>query len=105
MAAAWKVNNLDFYKSHGGKTAVVFNVHWICIDKDTDGNTGECYGTVVISTDDLSSFTAYSDVTETQVVGWAKAALGSDEVASIEANVAGQIAEQATPTQASGTPW
>ena len=105
MAATWTVNNLDFYKSHGGKTDVVFTVHWNCGDKDSNGNSGRCYGTVVISTDDLSSFTAYSDVTETQVVGWAKAALGSDEVASIEANVAGQIAEQATPTEGSGVPW
>ena len=105
MAATWTVNNLDFHKSHGGKTDVVFNIHWNCEDKDSNGNSGRCYGTIGISTDDLSSFTAYSDVTETQVVGWAKAALGSDEIASIEANVAGQIAEQATPTEGSGVPW
>jgi hypothetical protein len=105
MAAQWTVNNLDFYKSHGGKTDVVFNIHWNCADEDESGNTGRCYGTVVISTDDLSSFTAYANITETQVVGWVKAALGSDEVTSIEDNVAGQIAEQATPTKGSGVPW
>ncbi len=54
MAATWSINTLDFYKSHGGKTNVVFNVHWICTDKDSSGNTGECYGTIVIPTDDLS---------------------------------------------------
>ena len=105
MAATWTVNNLDFYKSHGGKTDVVFNVHWSCSDKDTDGNAGQCYGTIVIPTDDLSSFTSYSDITETQAIGWAKAALGDDEVASIESNVANQISEKATPKQDSGVPW
>ena len=105
MAATWSINTLDFYKSHGGKTNVVFNVHWVCADKDTDGNTGQCYGTIVIPTDDLSSFTAYSDIKETQAIEWAKAALGSNEVTSIEANVAGQIAEKATPKQGSGIPW
>ena len=38
-------------------------------------------------------------------IDWAKAALGSDGVTSIEANVAGQIAEKATPKQGSGIPW
>ena len=105
MASTWTINSLDFYKSHGGKTNVVFNVHWNCADKDSNGNTGQCYGTARISTDDLSSFTSYSEITETQAIGWAKDALGSDEVTSIEANVAGQIAEQATPTEGSGVPW
>ena len=105
MAATWSINTLDFYKSHGGKTNVVFTVHWVCADKDIDGNTGRCYGTIVIPTDDLSSFTSYSDIKETQAIEWAKAALGSNEVTSIEANVAGQIAEKATPKQGSGIPW
>ena len=105
MGATWTINNLDFYKSHGGKTDVVFNVHWNCEDQDSDGNTGQCYGTARIPTDDLSDFTAYSDITKTKAIGWAKDALGEDEVASIEANVARQIAEQATPTKATGTPW
>jgi hypothetical protein len=105
MAATWTVNNLDFYKSHGGQTNVVFTVHWNCADKDSNGNTGQCYGTARIPTDDLSDFTAYSDITEAKAVEWAKNALGSDEVTSIEANVANQIAEKATPKQESGVPW
>lgn len=105
MAATWKINNLDRHKSLSGKTDVVFNIHWDCTDKDSNGNTGRCYGTIRIPTDDLSSFTSYSEITETQAIGWAKDALGSDEVTSIEANVAGQIAEKASPTEESGVPW
>ena len=105
MAAEWTINNLDFYKSHGGKTDVIFNIHWNCADEDESGNKGRCYGTIVIPTDDLSSFTAYSDITEAKAVEWAKTALGSDEVTSIESNVAGQIAEKASPKKDSGVPW
>tara|TARA_Y100000114_G_C11694118_1_gene295101 strand:- start:46 stop:363 length:318 start_codon:yes stop_codon:yes gene_type:complete len=105
MAATWTVNNLDFYKSLSGKSDVVFNVHWNCEDKDSDGNTGRVYGTVAIPTDDLSSFTAYADIKETQAVKWAKDALGSNEVTSIESNVANQIAEKATPKEDLGVPW
>lgn len=105
MAATWTVNTLDFYKSHGGKANVVFNIHWNCADKDSNGNTGQCCGSIAIPTDDLSSFTSYSDITETKAIGWAKDALGSDEVSSIEANVAGQIEEKATPKRGSGIPW
>ena len=104
MAATWKINNLDRHKSLSGKTDVVFNVHWNCEDKDSNGNSGRCYGTARIPTDDLSDFTAYADITETKALGWAKVALGDDAVASIEANVAGQIAEKATPTEESGVP-
>lgn len=105
MAVTWTINSLDRYKNLSGKTDVVFSVHWNCEEKDSSGNTGRCYGSVVIPTDDLSDFTAYSDITKTKAIGWAKDALGEDEVASIEANVARQIAEQATPTKATGTPW
>ena len=105
MAATWTINNLDFYKSHGGKTDVVFNIHWNCADKDSSGNTGTVVGTVAISTDDLSSFTSYSDITETQAIGWTKDALGSQRVSEVESLVAAEIAEKASPKEGSGVPW
>ena len=105
MAATWTVNNLDRYKNLSGKTDVVFTVHWNCEDKDSNGNSGRRYGSVVIPTDDLSSFTAYADIKETQAIDWAKAALGSEKVSEVESAVAAEIAEKATPTQATGKPW
>lgn len=105
MVATWTATNLDYYTSLDDHTDVVFVVHWNCQDEDANGNTGRCYGTVGISTDDLSDFTAYADITETQAIGWAKDALGADEVSATEANVAAQIAEKENPTQGSGVPW
>jgi hypothetical protein len=42
---------------------------------------------------------------KTQAIGWAKDALGEDEVASIEAGIASQIDAMANPTTASGVTW
>lgn len=105
MTATWTATNLDYYTSLDDHTDVVYVVHWNCQDEDADGNIGRCYGTVGLSTDDLSDFTAYADITEEQAIGWAKDALGADEVAATEANVAAQIAEKENPTKGSGVPW
>ena len=89
MAVTWKVVNLDYTKSLSGKTNVVTNVHWKAEDVKTSG--GKVYpamekGSVSLDTSDLSSYTAYDDVTEENAVGWAKDALGSLEVvAAVEA--------------------
>ena len=105
MTATWTVSNLDFQKNLNGKTDVVKTVHWNCEDKDENGNSGRVYGTVSLSTDDLSNFITYSDITSEQAIAWAKAELGNEAVASAESNVAAQIAEKANPTQGSGVPW
>jgi|3_EtaG_2_1085321.scaffolds.fasta_scaffold70184_2 hypothetical protein len=85
MAVTWKVVNLDYTKSLSGKTNVVTNVHWKAEDVKTSG--GKSYpamekGSVSLDTSDLSSYTAYDDVTEEVAVGWAKDALSSLEVAA-----------------------
>ena len=105
MAVTWKINNVNYIKSLSGKTNVVNEVDWSCSDSDSDGNTGQSYGSVSIPTDDLSSFTAYDSLTESTVLGWVKDALGSTAVTSIENRIASEIAEKATPTKGSGIPW
>jgi hypothetical protein len=103
--ATWKAVSCDYATEIDGNSNVINNVHWECTDIDDDECFGRVYGSVNIATDDLSSFIAYNDLTEEQVIAWAKAAIGDEEVAAIEANVAAQIAEQHNPTEGSGTPW
>ena len=57
---------------------------------------------------DSDDFTAYADVTEEIAIDWAKAKLGDDELAAVEANLDAQIASQESPpvpTDGSGIPW
>lgn len=105
MAITWSIIRLDYALSEDGHTDVVNNSHWQCIDEDASGNQARVYGSVAIPTDDLSNFTPYADITEAEALQWTLDALGAEEVASIEANVAAQLQAIENPTEGSGTPW
>lgn len=92
----WAVVQMDAYPEYDGETDVVFTVHWTLTG--TDGTyVGSVYGSVGVTVDEGSTFTPYEDLTEAQVVGWVQDALGEEQVASYEANVAQQIADQIDP--------
>ena len=112
MAVTWDVIQLDSTKTVGSLSDVITNVHWTASDSDTVGSgdsavvhSGSAYGTVGLAEADSGSFTAYADITKANAIAWAKAALGSDEVTSIETRIAAQITESKTPTKTSGVPW
>ena len=105
MAITWSIVQLDYALSEDGHTDVVNNSHWQCIDEDASGNQARVYGSVGIPTDDITDFIPYADITEAKALEWTKAALGAEEVSSIEANVAAQLQLVENPTEGSGTPW
>ena len=112
MAVTWDVVSLDATKTVGSLSDVVTTVHWTASDSETVGSgdsavvhTGSSYGSIGLAEADASSFTAYADITKANAIAWAKAALGSDEVTSIETQIAAQITESKTPTTTSGVPW
>jgi len=104
MAVTWNVVSLDATKTVGSLSDVVTTVHWTASDADGD-HTGSCYGSVGLAEADSGSFTAYADITKDNAVAWAKAAIGADEVTSIETSIAAQITESKTPTTTTGVPW
>lgn len=92
----WAVVQMDAYPEADNEQDVVFNVHWTLTA--TDGTyTGYVYGTQTLPAPTGSDFTAYADLTQEQVIGWTKAAMGDEQVASYEANVATQIEVQINP--------
>ena len=105
MASIWSIVQLDYAVSLDGEADVVNNSHWQCIDEDASGNQARVYGSVGIPTNDITEFIPYADITEAKALEWTKAALGDEEVASIEANVAAQLALLEVPVEGSGTPW
>ena len=68
------------------------------MDDTEDKNVGDSYGVVSLDTEDLSTFTAFADITEADVIGWVEAALGEDQVTALKASIDAQIAEKITPT-------
>lgn len=95
--ANWKIVNMDRKTADG----FVTTAHWTCSDVDGEFS-GSVYGSIGF---EGTLTTPYDSLTESQVVGWVKSAMGSDTVAAHEAAVAAQIAAQKNPVQASGLPW
>ena len=102
----WNVVQLDCYPEADGDKDVVFTIHWTCSGKDTNGHSGHVYGSVGVKHDPKTPFTPYSKLTLAQTVGWAKEALGADQVKTIEKAVDSQVAEAASPKVVSlPLPW
>ena len=99
----WTVSAMDYTVSQDGHTNVVNTVHWRVSKTDGD-HSGSSYGTVGLEAPS-GTFVEWDDITEATAVGWAKAALGDDQVAATEAAIDAQIAEKATPTSGTGVSW
>ena len=100
----WNCKTVDAYPLIGEDPDVVYNVHWIVTgvsdQLDPQGNPYQArsIGTQALSTDDITDFIPFEDLTNEIVVEWTKGAMGEEEVASIEANIQSQINLLITPT-------
>ena len=110
ISYTWNVSTVDTYPTKDSKSDVVHNVHWRLTatddtNKDSEGNnwTADVYGTQTVDTSDLSSFTAFADLTASDVQGWVEAALGADKVTEMKAGLDANIAEKVTPTSVTKT--
>lgn len=109
---AWDVKTCDTYPSYtdsqdptNTESDVVYNVHWRLTaeddaNQDAEGNniTATVYGSQGLDVSDLGTFTAWADLTSSDVQGWVEAAIGADEVTAMKAGLDAQITEIVTPT-------
>lgn len=94
MAATWTITKQSGMATLDSLSEVITELTYVVTDSQTVGGTtytGRVEDTVGIGPPDSSSFTAKGSVTDAQRLTWAKNALGTERVAQIEANVAGQI--------------
>jgi hypothetical protein len=92
----WVVEQMNCYPEKDGETDVVFTVHWRC--NGVDGQySGTSYGSQSVTYEAGAPFTPYADLTQDQVIGWVKEAMGQERVDEIEVNVANQIENQKNP--------
>jgi hypothetical protein len=95
----WKIAQLDRETADG----FVFTAHYTVSAEDGTYSAG-AYGSIGLERPE--TLVPFADLTEEQVVGWVKAAIGgADKVAEVETALQAQLDEQKTPTKASGTPW
>ena len=110
ISYTWNVSTVDTYPTHNSESDVVYNVHWRLTATDDANNdaegypqTASVYGSQGLDTSDLSSFTAFADLTASDVQGWVETALGADKVTEMKASLDAQIAEKITPTSVTRT--
>jgi hypothetical protein len=114
----WSVNNQLQTRTQDGLSEVVFSVVWNLSSEETvDGTTYSISSAnqLSLNTDNLNpdTFTAFADLTESQVVGWAKATIDANAAegegvpcAEWEAGHDRNIAKQINPPTAVETaPW
>jgi hypothetical protein len=101
----WLIEQMDCYPTADGQTDVVFTLHWRI--NAADGTyAATAYGTVGVANVAGSPYTPFAQLTQAQVVGWVKGALGEDQVTQLEASLATNIANQANPPVISPKlPW
>lgn len=94
----WHIANLERETADG----FVFTAHYTVDAKDDTYSAG-AYGSIGFERPE--NLIPFADLTESEVVGWVKEALGAEKVANVESALQGQLDEQRHPTRASGLPW
>jgi hypothetical protein len=96
---SWKIAQLERETADG----FVFTAHYT-VDANDGTYSAGAYGSVGFQRPE--NLIPFADLTEEQVIGWTKEAIGGDEkVAEIEAALQAQLDEQRTPSKAPGLPW
>ena len=93
----WAIANLDRNTSDGK----VIVAHYTVSAKNDTYSAG-AYGSLGF---DGEITTPFSELTEQQIVGWVKDALGEEKVTEVELALQKQLDEQAAPSVAAGVPW
>jgi len=95
----WEVNTLERELADGYVKKVIYRV------KGLDGSEEKARETGEVELDKPKTLIPYKDLTESTVLGWIKAKLGTDAVTAIEKSLEDQIALINTPVTQTGKPW
>jgi len=99
ITKTWEVNTLEREIADGYVKKVIFRV------KGIDGSEEKARATGEVDLEKPDTLIPYKDLTESKVLEWVKAKLGTDEVALIEKSLEDEIALINTPVTAEGKPW
>jgi len=102
----WDIAQLERHLPDGDTCpdGAVSTIHWTA-SLEEGGEMASVYGSTGLGEAASGSFTPYNQLTKSQVVGWLLAALGVDQVVSIEEGLNNQIQQKLNPTSAAGIPW
>lgn len=101
----WSVTKMECIAEAAGVQNVVSTIHWRLAG--TDGiHSCEINGGINAPINFDEPLVPYDDLTEEQVIGWAKAAMGAEQVAAYESAIDQHIADLMNPPIVSNPlPW
>jgi hypothetical protein len=94
----WKITNL-YTQTIDGKEDYVVTALYSVTGFDGTYEASLSSNSANFSTEDVTEFTPYQDLTEEIVINWVKETLGENGIISIEACIQGQIDSQINPPQ------
>ena len=99
ITKTWEVNTLERELADGYVKKVIYRV------KGIDGSEEKARATGEVELEKPKTLIPYKALTESKVLEWVKAKLGTDEVARVEKWLEDEISLLNTPATAEGTPW
>lgn len=113
LTYTWKIKSLKKQDDPSAElNDIIVQTYWECTGTDADGNEGTFHGGIPFEPDqvDPDNFTAYEDLTETQVLNWIKAVVNGNP--GYKAHIDEQIQKQIdavvrpmTEVNADALPW
>ena len=92
----WTITNL-YTQTIEGKEDYVVTAIYDVVGVDGEYTASMTFNTAQFSTEDVTEFTPYAELTEEIVLAWVKESLGENGIISIEACIQGQIDSQINP--------
>ena len=100
----WNCKTVDVHPSEEGQTNVIYNVHWRvtatsdALDANDNAFNATSIGTQALQFDSEGDFIAFDELSHANIIDWVKAAMGEEQVASLESGLDSQISELQTPS-------
>lgn len=100
----WEIHRLESKTVNGNSDSVCL-VHWAKIAIAEDDTRTRFCGATPISSEGTTNFTAYENLTETQVIEWVKAAISTSEMTDINKFLEEGLEEARNRQIIKSNPW
>jgi len=95
MSLTWIVHCVDKVNTEGDLNDVCKKIGWVAMKKHQSNNQNAFKtGVTTLNSANSDSYTAFSDLTESQCITWVKNILGTSEVTAIENEISASLTEQ-----------
>ena len=107
ITTQWNITHMNAHPSLDGMENVISHVVWTCTATDADsGETVKEQAQLSMGLPSTTQFTAFSSLTEAEVLTWVKQILGESVVAQVENNVKTALVTKLAPiVMIEDLPW